>query len=331
MGAVPIIIKARQINDDELRTILIDAHASGQISDFFERFAYRGPPDQTLALGRALLKKCKSLEPAIYETLLKGTPFYWLADAAFQVADYETAAFYVDAAVSEDIRFDQTDMARPALLFFLIDSNVPAQAMQEKVGVLERIVQEAIDYYNSRTDAHQNRLGLDDIRGDFIKRAISPGNGHLRTLVTAFISFFLEWDHRRGLIDVKLEQGTVEPFFTHLFKGCLLFESLLKSQTKTLLQGQRLTLKNVLKQLRGDLGFSTKDPFDISADDFQAIVSDLSSDDGSVFSSVNRTGKMRNTTGHNLGWQVSLNAGAYDRLASSAATSCLHVLACLYR
>jgi len=46
-----------------------------------------------------------------------------------------SAAFYIDAAVSEDIRFDPDDMTRPAILFFLIDSSVPEQAMRTSVHV----------------------------------------------------------------------------------------------------------------------------------------------------------------------------------------------------
>jgi hypothetical protein len=53
-----------------------------------------------------LLTRCSKLEPSAYAKLHKGTPFYWLAWAAFEVHDYETAAFYVDAAVSDNLKAD---------------------------------------------------------------------------------------------------------------------------------------------------------------------------------------------------------------------------------
>jgi hypothetical protein len=51
---------------------------------------------------------------------------------------------------------------------------------------------------------------------------------HHRTLVSTFISFLAEWDYRSRLIDLS-DAGSKEPFFSHLFRGCLLFESLLKA------------------------------------------------------------------------------------------------------
>ncbi len=93
-GTPPILIKQRQIDEDELRKMLIAARASGDTLNFFRHFGYQGQPHETLAFGEELLRKCKLLEPTIYETLLKGTPFYWLAHAAFQVADYERRVLY---------------------------------------------------------------------------------------------------------------------------------------------------------------------------------------------------------------------------------------------
>src|SRR3970040_2396775 len=50
----------------------------------------------------------------------------------------------------------------------------------------------------------------------------------LRTLATAFISYFIEWDFRKDHFEYGVKQGTSEPFFSHLFRGCVLFESLLR-------------------------------------------------------------------------------------------------------
>jgi len=42
----------------------------------------------------------------------------------------------------------------------------------------------------------------------------------------------IEWDYRSTLIELRPGDGTAEPFFIHLFRGCVLFESLLKANPK---------------------------------------------------------------------------------------------------
>src|SRR5262249_23315613 len=63
-------------------------------------------------------------------------------------------------------------------------------------------------------------------------------------------------DHKSGLIEIRVEQGTAEPFFTHLFKGCVLFESLLKANTKNTPTAK--LLGSILGELKDDLGFAAK-------------------------------------------------------------------------
>jgi hypothetical protein len=46
---------------------------------------------------------------------------------------------------------------------------------------------------------------------------------------------------------------------------------------------------------------------------------------------VELTGKIRNTLGHNLGWDVQINKLEYHHLFRIVAASCLHAIACLYR
>jgi hypothetical protein len=326
MLTAPILTKQRELDDDGLRQMLLAAQAIGNTTYFFEQFAYQGEPHATLAHGQSLLAKCKSLEPDIYKTLHKGTPFYWLAIAAFLVNDYETAAFYIDAAVSEDLRVEPANGTTPALLFFKIDDSTPNQAARVLVTLLKTRIEELVRIYNARNGACKPDLAFDEIRTSFLQPAALVGNEHLRTLVTTFISFFLEWDHRYGLIGMRPEKGTAEPFFMHLFKGCLLFESLLKTSKA---QPKQTALLGVLNELQGPLllqkqiqGVQTT---------FPAVVQSLSADDGSVYSAIDLTYRLRNTTAHSLGWQVALGQKAYKGLVECIAVACLHALGCLYR
>jgi hypothetical protein len=194
------------------------------------------------------------------------------------------------------------------------------------VTLLKTRIEELVRIYNARNGACKPDLAFDEIRTSFLQPAALVGNEHLRTLVTTFISFFLEWDHRYGLIGMRPEKGTAEPFFMHLFKGCLLFESLLKTSKA---QPKQTALLGVLNELQGPLllqkqiqGVQTT---------FPAVVQSLSADDGSVYSAIDLTYRLRNTTAHSLGWQVALGQKAYKGLVECIAVACLHALGCLYR
>jgi hypothetical protein len=209
----------------------------------------------------------------------------------------------------------------------MIDDSVEGQAARALVTLLRERIEKSVNNYCTRSDARAPSLTFDEIRTSFLLPAMQVGNEHLRTLVTTFISFILELDHRRTLIDIRPELGTAEPFFIHLFKGCLLFESLLKNKASN--KGKKL--EAVLRELRARLGFSGREQMVISARDFQKIINDLPSNDNSVYWAIVQTGRIRNTTGHNLGWRVALDPTTYNTLAESVAIACLHTLACLYR
>jgi hypothetical protein len=63
----------------------------------------------------------------------------------------------------------------------------------------------------------------------------------------------IEWDYRSTLIELRPGDGTAEPFFIHLFKGCVLFESLLKANPKDIPPPTRHTLDRVLQYLHSHL------------------------------------------------------------------------------
>jgi hypothetical protein len=123
-------------------------------------------------------------------------------------------------------------------------------------------------------------------------------------------------------------EGTTEPFFLHLFKGCLLFESLLKANPKKLLKSAE-NLGQALQQLSLELGIPHN--ISIGGADFSTILGSLPGSKSSIPSSVEYAGKIRNTVGHHLGWKASLDSKTYDALATRVACACLHAIACLYR
>ena len=69
-----------------------------------------------------LLKQMRKSDRQKYEKIHKGTPFYFLAWTAFDLRNYEKALFYIDAAISEDIKNANTEpwLQLPASKFRLL-------------------------------------------------------------------------------------------------------------------------------------------------------------------------------------------------------------------
>lgn len=121
-----------------------------------------------------------------------------------------------------------------------------------------------------------------------------------QSIVTAFYSYVLEFEDReKELLLRSSEGGSIEPAITFLFKGGLIFESVLKHLYPVKDDG--ISCKTL-----GDILFHTRafqSDFNVviktTANSLQEIVSCIGND---VQSAFNTTCKLRNTTGHNLVW-----------------------------
>jgi hypothetical protein len=134
-------------------------------------------------------------------------------------------------------------------------------------------------------------------------------------------------DYLANSLDLRVGPGTSEPFYLNLFKGCVLFESLLKANPKNAPTQQ--TLGQVLRHLVTELGLSAISS--IGNTDFPTILSDVGSANDDIATSIEFTGRVRNTVGHNLGWNATFNRSQYDKIAGMVASACLHAINCLYR
>ena len=137
------------------------------------------------------------------------------------------------------------------------------------------------------------------------------------------------------LFNLVPNQGTSEPFFLHLFKGCVLFESLLKENRTRLWNPPnpaRNTLGAAIIEFHDLLNINRALGTQIGANNLSDVVSSLNTTGGNepVDIAIQFTGKLRNTIGHNLGWNISINKLEYQRLFQMVASSCLHAIACLY-
>ncbi len=168
---------------------------------------------------------------------------------------------------------------------------------------------------------------MKNLRERFLLPSISPGGERLRSCSTTLISFCIEWNFRTILFEVVPNNGSAEPFFLHLLKGCVLFESLLKSNP-SFPQGQGTSLEILLKRLndplfiKNDLRLSFKHP--------ASFLLSLDQADDSIQTAIEFSGKVRNALGHNLGWVNLLEKTRYDQLFRLINSACFHAINCLY-
>lgn len=325
------------LTEDELRQSFLAASNGPRENGnhFFNQFKYRydlfnGNPAAALAQGLDLLNRCHSIDESAFERIHKGSAYYWLGMAAWLVHDHELATFFFDSSVTEDIRagHNSVDNLSPSLRFMLLDITSREQAAFELVKANLIRMEELITNYNSRTGrpAGAAPLTIGDVQEHFLRKSFVPGGGNLRASATTLISFCMEWDLRNMLFDIRPIQGTTEPFFMHLFKGCLLFESLLKASPVNP-PPINCNLDDALRHFRNELGIPA---LKLGSRGFSTIVSDLAGADNSIQTAIQFTGQIRNTLGHNLGWSVSLDKNHYHHLVRMVSSACLHAIACLY-
>jgi hypothetical protein len=281
----------------------------------------------SLAIEKGLeqLNLVRTTQPTKYETP-KETPFYFMGIAAFASHDYQTATFFFDAAVAEDVRHSPNDNNTPALLFMRLDKTKQKQAATQIVDILADRLNIALEDYAARKGCRT--LTFEDVRERFLDHLQRP---HLRTLTATFISFLAEWQYRLQMIDLTGDVSR-EPFFTHLFRGCLLFESLLKEKVPKPYKKKTLApLLNDNHYLRKALSISKiGKPIKTRSPGLQAILRQLKPNQ-KLRTAIQCTAQTRNTLGHNLVWAApSLNRRNYDLLALNIVTACLHAIACLY-
>lgn len=308
---------------------------------WFSRFkfasdAINGNPAGALYQGLDLLNKCRALDENAYAEIHKGGAFYWLGIASFLVNEYEMATFFFDASVSEDIRWGddpKSTKPTPAMLFMRMDGDQPNQAARELVGFAQARVESLISDYNAMSGNPTNNMTIQFLREHLLIPSVLKEHARWRSLTSTFISFFLEWDYRNMLFDIRVTPGTFEPFYIHLFKGCLLFESLLKENLADPWNPpspRENTLGKALEKYSTKLGSGINLGQNISGPDLPTILSDLKSADKSIWTAIRFTARLRNTLGHNLGWDIGLTKGEYFRLFQMLACSCIHVVVNLY-
>jgi len=299
-------------------------------NNFFTPFLIhlQNPWDIT-STGLRLLDKCHSADPAAYSRIYKGWIYFYLGLASFRLQDYEIAFFFIDNAVESDLhKFDPVTNPSHAMRLIQLDNDPPEH--KDFIGAAEKRIDAIIQVYNICPES--KNLNLPELRENFLRPAMKVNRKNWGTLATTFISFCLEWNYRDQLFTLCPEPSTSEPYFLHLFKGCLLFESLLKNNPNCPAPNITSNLGDELKRLKTQLGIHDKSKLNINGKTLNQVVNKINQEsDNSLPTAMQYTGWLRNTLGHNLGWGISLNKSQYQRLFEMVASSCIHAIACLYK
>jgi hypothetical protein len=332
-------ITSALLNESEIIELLnkIPDNEPLAASDFFVRFGLAPLYHQerffeALERGHEILHLIARLNPTKYEEMHKGYAFYFMGMAAYRLHDFQSAIFYIDATLSEDIKNFPNDTNTPPHLFLRLEGDDPRQAAQMLTQGAQTSIEEYAKLYNDVLK--QNNLGIphltiEHIRSDFLRPSSLNPNRNTRSLASTFITFFLEFKYRDFQLRLRREPGTNEPMIIHLYKGCLLFESLLKNNPLKQIRGR--TLKPALSELKDELHLDFSTGFDINADSLgEALASAVAGND-EITSYISVTGKLRNTLSHNLGWPSQITPEQYLHGFLQVSIACLHALATLYR
>lgn len=282
----------------------------------------------------ALLRTCKRIDADAFRKIHKGNPYYYIGIASYLMDDYQTAIYFFDAAVTEDLTFgaDPLDNPKPSTRFLMLEGDASGQAAKDLTKFAQTKVERICDYYRSTLPKHKStpQLTLEFLRSNFIYYSLMKiENAGLRTLVTALITYCIEWDFRNSHFEYGIGEGTSEPFFMHLFRGCVLFESLIKENPSIQIEENNLNSMLNNKEIRNKLQI---DPIQGKGIDFTLddLFGELSEYDHSISDAIRIAYLTRNTLGHNLGWNPNISQSQYQDLYFIIASSCLHVIASLW-
>lgn len=300
---------------------------------FFETFGpgnillYSDRPYERLSDYEELLKLLHKDDPEKYGEVHKGTPFYLMSWLAFDLRNFEKALFYMDAAISEDIRREQDGwLDRPAGSFLTL-SSPEVQPAQRTIEMIRRRLNEQIKRFNSVSNLEA--ITVEQFINDFVRKLVQ--DVAQRTIVSALYVYLLEFDDRRKELRLRSKRGgSIAPFIIHLFKGALICESLLKHRYPRVERGkdrdqETENLGEIFQKTSFCKDFVNLRNTSISAKSLQEIIDGIADD--SQRTAFIAMAKIRNTTGHKLVWDDAFkNPVQYERLFQQEINALLYIV-----
>jgi hypothetical protein len=284
-----------------------------------------------------LLETCKIIDSQAYENIHKGHPFFFIGISSFRMADFSTAISFFDAALSEDLAIDDSE-ERPTVIFFKLKGSIPNNAAQKDTKLVQSTVNRAISKYNELISHNKNidKLDIDKLRENFITYILeNKQHTGLRTLLTTFFSFIVEWEFRDNNFELGIKKGTAEPIFMHLFRGCVLFESLFKQNPDPKPEhNNKKYLSDLINYYKNDMDLETQGDFlyePSKLDTLEKLLTYLETSNETIEDTIKISYWLRNNLGHNIAWDTTLNRETFRKLYYSVLLSCLHVINYLWK
>jgi len=297
IAQVRLVFSQLIINSSEDGNRFFEAYCPGNTIDIIDR------PYERFEDYENFLKIIREDDQVKYEIIHKGTPFYFLAWSAFDLKNYEKAVFYMDAAISEDKRKDPRGwLENPAGRFLTLNHQDVNQSAKRITKFLSDKISAVLSRFNSITG--NSPISVDNFVDKFVKKLVVEKKEN-NSIITAFYSYILEFDDREKELSLRsTEGGSIEPTLTYLFKGGLIFESLLKYFYPKQDNGSDYrTLKDIFNTADFKSDFITIT--DISASKLKEIVDAIGGND--LLTAFIISSKLRNTAGHNLVWDDVFN------------------------
>jgi hypothetical protein len=278
---------------------------------------------ESFNLYQDMLHQIQRVAPQRFKTMHKGTPYYLMGWLAFAMKDYEKAVFFMDAALSEDLANNPNWANTPASSFLMIGEDYERSAAPEIARELRHEVDNMM-----RRFSHASPHAITTKR--FVDWFIKPNAADpaYRAIATSFNTFVLERKERLSQIKIRSSAGgSIEPFLTHLFKGALIFESILKRKLRGTTLGECLSSGSTELGLNSNEWRSCRN---VSLQDVPGILDSLGSADFQE-RNIAVTYALRNTTGHDLGWSDIFQYSTYSELTGAIENSILWAVYSLFR
>jgi len=272
-------------------------------NNFFERFGpgntyyEQNKPFERLRNYEELMDSLYSANQAKYLDIHKGTPFYFMSWLSFDIKNYNKALFYIDAAITEDIKQNKKDWKQfPACKFLLLVEE--DQVARRTIQLIKKTLNDQLIRFNSISSLIP--ITFDSFIQKFVNKIIN--NASSRSLITTFYVYLLEFSANYSILKIRSSDGgVITPFIIHLFHGGLIFETLLKFLYPNIIDGE--TLGRIYKSPEFICDFNFK--VSTKAKSFTEIVRE--SDRQDIVTAFTTISRIRNTTGHNLIWDDVFN------------------------
>ncbi len=289
---------------------------------------FKDRPFERFSDYEEMLRRLWRADQPKYERMHKGTPFFFMSWLAYDLRNYEKALFYLDSAISEDVRKCQGTAdptawkGAPGAKFLLVE---PSQEVaQRAIDDIRDALGREITRFNAVSG--QPQLDIATIRL-FVTRLIE--DSQKRTIISALYVFVLEFADQVQELELRRGSagGSNEPFTVHLLTGGLLFESLLKHYYPRDDAGfQNRQLGNIFHTTSFQRDFNLTGAPPSSATTLKEI-HDAIAGANTTEIAFGTAAKLRNTTGHNLVWDdVFSDARIYTDLFHQVMSAILYVV-----